>query len=260
MRNSTDQERTLLFSLLFANFMIAGIIGSVGGGAMQEWLHRLTGELAKAYQYTLSFSALVAVLAVIPFALIKARAPSPEEVKKAFSLSAIRRKWRLFFKLTFPHFLVGAGAGLIIPFLNLYFRTRFQLDPAQIGVFFSMLQVTMLVGVLLGPVLRDSLYADPLLHGRPDDRLLGFHPTRGLDEYGATGIHHLCDGSGGQGGSRSHQLLVDHCLDRLLGDLDPSGRDGDRGARLRAFLPGGYRSLPGLGGALLLLLLQSRAL
>jgi predicted MFS family arabinose efflux permease len=154
MRNSSDQERTLLFSLLFANFMIAGIVGSVGGGAMQEWLQRLTGEPVKAYQYTLSFSALIAALAVIPFSLIKAKAPSPDEVKKAFSVAAIRRKWRLFFRLTFPHFLLGCGAGLIIPFLNLYFRARFELDAARIGVYFSALQVTMLVGVLMGPALR----------------------------------------------------------------------------------------------------------
>jgi MFS family permease len=154
MRNSSEEERTLLFSLMFANFIVAGIVGSVGGGAMQEYIHDLTGDAARGYQYTLSFAGLMAALAVVPFFLIKARPPHPDEVKKSFSIEAIRRKWRLFFKLTFPHFLVGAGAGLIIPFLNLYFRNRFELEPGQIGVYFSALQVTLLIGVRSGPVLR----------------------------------------------------------------------------------------------------------
>jgi MFS family permease len=154
MRNSTERERTLLFSLLFANFMIAGIIGSIGGGAMQDLIYNITGDLSKAYRYTLSFSAFVAALAVIPFYLIKARPPDPDEARRAFSVAAFKRKWRLFFKLTFPQFLVGAGAGLIIPFLNLYFRNRFNLNAADIGIYFSILQVTMLAGVLAGPVLR----------------------------------------------------------------------------------------------------------
>lgn len=154
MRNSTEQERTLLFSLLFSNFIIAGMVGSIGGGAMQEFVQELTGSSIKGYQYTLSFAALVSALAVIPFLMIKAKPPHPEEVKKTFSLASFRRKWRLFFKLTFPHFLVGAGAGLIIPFLNLYFRNRFELEPGRIGFYFSMLQVTMLFGVLAGPILR----------------------------------------------------------------------------------------------------------
>ncbi|MFH2056875.1 MAG: MFS transporter, partial [bacterium] len=154
MRNSTEQERTLLFSLSFANFIVAGILGSLGGGWLQEVSLDLTGDVALSYRYTLWFSAGVAVLAVVPFSLITAKAPLPDEVKKTFSLAALRRKWRLFFRLTFPHFLVGAGAGLIIPFLNLYFRNRFGLTPPQIGVYYSILQAIMLVAVLTGPILR----------------------------------------------------------------------------------------------------------
>jgi predicted MFS family arabinose efflux permease len=60
---------------------------------------------------------------------------------------------RLLFKLTFPFFLVGMGAGLIIPFLNLYFRDRFDLTPQTIGVYYGLVQATMILGVLVGPEL-----------------------------------------------------------------------------------------------------------
>jgi predicted MFS family arabinose efflux permease len=94
------------------------------------------------------------LLAVVPFALIEAKAPSRDEAKRVFSLSAIKQKGPLFFKLTLPYFLLGAGAGLIIPFLNLYFRNRFDLSPTHIGFYFSILQFTMLAAVLVVPILK----------------------------------------------------------------------------------------------------------
>lgn len=157
MRNSTEQERTLLFSLNFANFVVAGIVGSLGGGALQKWLFGITGDIALSYQYALSLAAILGLSAVIPFALIKAKAPGKDEVARAFSLQSLKKKWRLFFKLTFPYFLLGTGAGLIIPFLNLYFRTRFNLEPSKIGVYFAVLQGTLLVAVLLSPILKRAL-------------------------------------------------------------------------------------------------------
>ena len=50
-------------------------------------------------------------------------------------------------------FLIGAGAGLVIPFMNLYFKTRFDCSSAQIGVFFSVAQVATAIAMLLGPVI-----------------------------------------------------------------------------------------------------------
>lgn len=154
MRNSTETERTLLFSLNFSTWMIAGIIGSYGGGYLRDYLFQAIGDAARAYQYTLIAAALLGLLAIIPFAMIRARPPSPDEVKKVFSLKALRQKGPLFFKLTLPYFLLGAGAGLIIPFLNLYFRNRFELSPTRIGFYFSIMQFTMLGAVLIVPILK----------------------------------------------------------------------------------------------------------
>jgi predicted MFS family arabinose efflux permease len=50
-------------------------------------------------------------------------------------------------------FLIGMGAGLVIPFMNLYFKTRFDCSSAQIGVFFSVAQVATAFAMLLGPVM-----------------------------------------------------------------------------------------------------------
>lgn len=154
MRNTTERERTLVFSLNFSTWIVAGIIGSLAGGWLHDVFLQLSGDQAKAYQYALIVAAAVGLLAVIPFALMKSHAPDPEEVSRAFSWRSLKLKWKLFVKLTLPFFIVGSGAGLIIPFLNLYFRNRFHLDPARIGVYFSILQVTMLVAVLGVPILK----------------------------------------------------------------------------------------------------------
>jgi predicted MFS family arabinose efflux permease len=65
--------------------------------------------------------------------------------------------WGLQFKLVLPAMLIGLGAGLIIPFLNLYFRDRFGLAPAAIGVLFAVMQGFMVVGNLFGPAVSKRL-------------------------------------------------------------------------------------------------------
>jgi predicted MFS family arabinose efflux permease len=47
--------------------------------------------------------------------------------------------------------LIGCGAGLVIPFMNLYFVRRFACSSAQIGSFFSAAQVLTAIASLLGP-------------------------------------------------------------------------------------------------------------
>jgi predicted MFS family arabinose efflux permease len=50
-------------------------------------------------------------------------------------------------------FLIGAGAGLVIPFMNLYFARRFACTSSQIGVYFSLAAVFTAIASLLGPAL-----------------------------------------------------------------------------------------------------------
>jgi len=49
--------------------------------------------------------------------------------------------------------LIGAGAGLVIPFMNLYFAQRFHCSSAQIGSFYSVAQVLTAAAAMLGPAL-----------------------------------------------------------------------------------------------------------
>jgi predicted MFS family arabinose efflux permease len=42
---------------------------------------------------------------------------------------------------------------MIIPFLNLFFRDRFGQSPQEIGFYYGMVNLTMFIGVMAGPVL-----------------------------------------------------------------------------------------------------------
>lgn len=154
MSNSTERERTLVFALNFSTWIVSGILGSLGAGWLHNLFARMTGDVVHAYQYSMITAVIIGLLALIPFSMTHSPAPRPDEVSRVFSWRALKAKRKLFFKLTFPYFLVGAGAGLIIPFLNLYFRNRFHSQPEQIAVYFSALQFSMLAAVLIVPIMK----------------------------------------------------------------------------------------------------------
>jgi predicted MFS family arabinose efflux permease len=153
MRNSTSVERTHLFAFSFGMQLFAGMVGSWGAGALVTFIGNRTGDMIFGYQFTLYTAIALGLLALIPFSLVKATAPSSEEDRITLNMEQLRRRGSFYFKITFVNFVIGTGAGLIIPFLNLYFRDRFSLSPDRIGFYFILMTFGMLVGTLAGPVL-----------------------------------------------------------------------------------------------------------
>jgi MFS family permease len=155
MRNSTPKERTYLFSLHFGIYLVAAIIGSLGGGYLPDLFSHWATSRAVAFRYSLYLSAFLGVLALIPFLMISPEKKTKEEFKdkKGWDKKLLTERGTLLFKLCLPFFIVGMGAGFVIPFLNLYFRDRFHQPAGTIGVFFALLQFFMLVGILTGPLL-----------------------------------------------------------------------------------------------------------
>ena len=105
-----------------------------------------------AYRWVLWCSAGCGLLGAFAYSRLPSGAISERRVRTPVR-EFLRTKGRLFFRLVFPSFLVGLGAGLIIPFLNLYFRDRFNLSTQTIGIYYAMVQASMIVGVLFGPEL-----------------------------------------------------------------------------------------------------------
>lgn len=152
MRNSTPRERPYLFSLHFAFMLVAGIVGSLIGGF-------LPGLIAKAemipyltYRYTLYIFSGLVLLALVPYIMIKEN-PAPAPLEKVQFLS----NRMLIAKLFLPNLVVGIGAGLSIPFLNLYFKNVFLVPTHLIGIFYSLQHVLMIAGLLIAPVIAERI-------------------------------------------------------------------------------------------------------
>ena len=153
MREGAPAARPFLFSASFSVFFFSAIVGSAVGGALPHAFLAVTDSSRLALRLSLFASAAITLSAVIPFAAMRDRegdgpgAPGPlEQLRELAEID-----WGLHFKLILPATLIGLGAGLIIPFLNLYFRDRFGLSEAEIGVLFAVMQAFMVVGNLFGP-------------------------------------------------------------------------------------------------------------
>jgi len=152
--HSTSRERTHLFATFFASTLLAGVAGSVLGGEIPNLLARLAGPIVPdrmhAYRGALWLGGLLNASACLPLLRLRGMA-EPIMAHGGARIDAATR-WRLF-PVGLNAFLIGAGAGLVIPFMNLYFAKRFGCSSAQIGAYFSIAAVLTALASLIGPAL-----------------------------------------------------------------------------------------------------------
>lgn len=80
-------------------------------------------------------------------------ANNPSKTQAAASKITNNSTILLYVKILIPGFIVGMGAGLTIPYLNLYFKNTFSLSDSVIAVIFSMGQVITFIGMMSGPII-----------------------------------------------------------------------------------------------------------
>ena len=151
--HSTARERTHLFSAFFSVELLAAVVGSMLGGWTPKLLHLLPlaarPDLLGAYRWTLLEGAALALVGMVPLVLLR----GVREQRLTHPRLARDPEARKLIPIGANAFMLGAGAGLVIPFMNLYFATRFRCSSAQIGVFFAITQVTTALAAALGPAL-----------------------------------------------------------------------------------------------------------
>jgi len=157
MRNSTQQERTHLFSMSFTMMLLAGIVGSLIAGNLVEQIAMITGDILTGYRYALYLGVLAGLCAIIPFSMIRSTGPKSDERKITFSIAQFKRRGKFYFQICLANILIGSGAGLIIPFLPLYFQDRFDLEPNRIAFYYFLSLCGMAIGTLSGPLLSQRI-------------------------------------------------------------------------------------------------------
>ncbi len=151
MRSEGIEHRTELFGIAAALETLAFTLAALGAGLLARALARATGSEALGLRTALSATSLLSLLALIPYSRI--RAPPLAAAPRPWRAYVFTRDMGLILRLALPAFIVGCGAGLTIPFLNLYFRDRFHQDPGAIGLYYGVAQVLTMGGFLLGPLL-----------------------------------------------------------------------------------------------------------
>lgn len=148
MKGSSEEARPYLFSINSAIGFVSGILGNLLAGSLPDLLKGLKIDLIEGYKISLLVHVAIAFIAVIPFMMIKAERVVTNQGAHFFHIKTPISRILL---LSTPHILVGLGAGLSIPFLNLYFTDRFHMTSTDLGILFSVSQVVMIVGTLAAP-------------------------------------------------------------------------------------------------------------
>jgi predicted MFS family arabinose efflux permease len=168
-RHSLPSQRPDLFSLNIVLTQITTVLGEIVGGMLPAWFAHspwlmapLPGWLnwllaphieARSYQFALLVGGLIALPSFLPLfflsedrpvAVPMATARRPNRLPWRSWLTTTRTWFRpqrlytlsrsAFFVLVLVHMLTGLGAGLIIPYFNLFFVRHLHASPALFGL------------------------------------------------------------------------------------------------------------------------------
>jgi MFS family permease len=158
MENSGEEERTYLFS--FASGLQTGsaFLGNWIGGYLPTWIainRGVTATSSPAYAGALLVIALVAGLGVLPLAFMQARHLSRADKSVFAPINYARQHPVMLGKLVGPMLLTSIGAGLIMPFMNVFFRQVHNQPDPVIGSLFAWGSLAMGIGLMLAPALAD---------------------------------------------------------------------------------------------------------
>jgi MFS family permease len=170
MRQSDAATRDHLFSANAAILIGFAGLGSLIAGQLPGLAAQLLGVAAEsgpAYQAAFVIAGVGLVLAMLPLLLLS-RAGNVEEVNSqsptANRQPAIPPSWRNLLRYPMPLLklaispaLISIGAALLIPYLNLFFKQRFLIADAQLGLIFAGLGLATALAALAGPALSARL-------------------------------------------------------------------------------------------------------
>ncbi|HEY4035413.1 MAG TPA: MFS transporter [Ktedonobacteraceae bacterium] len=170
--HSLPAERSELFSLNIVVTLMTVVLGEILGGALPLWLRSIPWLMTslpawcawmlvhnpepRSYQLALLFAGVIAVPSFIPLLLMQNDRPGPKQTASVHPLSRLRDSvvrtmnlvvtaWEQrfsirtifgspLFALVMIQALIGLGAGLFIPYFNIYFVKHLGASSALFGV------------------------------------------------------------------------------------------------------------------------------
>jgi MFS family permease len=152
--NSKPEQRVHLFSIHFAVMTGANVIGSLLGGILTDLFGILAPDL-ESIRYTLIIGSFLFMAALIPILRLNENRPpriSASDTKEKIKGIPHKASFKIILLFAVAQLMIGFGAGLVIPYLNLYFADRFMASNSLIGLVISLGQGATAVAMIIGPM------------------------------------------------------------------------------------------------------------
>src|SRR5713226_869585 len=182
--NSTPEERPHLFSMNISLGLVTLVLGEVLGGALPAWFRSMPWLMAplppwaasllasqpdpRSYQLALLFAGVIAAPSFIPLFMLgrgggRLHHPQSNILKRhtpsiSFTLSRVNILLRTpFFFLMLIYIFTGLGAGLFIPYFNIYFVQHLKASPSLFGLIDGGANAITALLTLVAPLLAKRL-------------------------------------------------------------------------------------------------------
>lgn len=155
IENTTEEERVSVFS---TNFIISNagmMIASFLGGVMSSYLGNYFTS-SEAIKYVFIMSAVLSILALVPIHFMK----EPEDLKPRSLKDCIKGYVSIFNKkvanFMVYQFLIGIGAGIIVPFFSVYLKYSMNIEDNIVGTILSISQFGCIIGGMVIPFMSNK--------------------------------------------------------------------------------------------------------
>jgi MFS family permease len=158
MENSSERERTYLFSFSSGIQMVSASVGNWIGGYLPSWVagsRSMGAESSQAYGGSIMVVAIGLAISIIPLIMIKMPRLDHSERTTFAPFSYAAKNPKKLTQLVLPMLITSFGAGLIMPFMNVFFRLQYHQSDQVIGVLFAWGSLAMGLGLLAAPPLAD---------------------------------------------------------------------------------------------------------
>ncbi len=158
LENSGEEERTYLFSLSSGLQMAAAFVGNSIGGYLPTWIsqtQQVSATSSTAYAGALTVITLGSLLGLAPMLWLRTPVIKPADQAVFNPFGYARRHPVMLAKLVMPMLVVSIGAGLFMPFMNVFFRVAHHQPDPVIGNVLAWGALAMGVGLIIAPPLAD---------------------------------------------------------------------------------------------------------
>lgn len=158
MENSGEEERTYLFSFGQGLQMLSGFVGTWLGGYLPSWLgawQDVPATDSNAYAWSLLIVGGLYMVGALPLLFLQ-RNRMVGEARSVFApIQYAMEEPKLLGQLILPMLITSIGAGLVMPFMNVYFRTVHNQPDPVIGTLFAWGSLAVGIGLFIAPPLAE---------------------------------------------------------------------------------------------------------